>query len=179
MSTDAAAKEPRAQSADGAPLPALTMRAATAEDVDGLVALVNAAYRKTEGHVFPGTTRTERGDLLEQVDRIIVAEADGRPVGCMYFAIEGERGHFGILAADVSMHGRGIGSALIAHAETLARAASCRTMHMEAVKEANLIPYYERRGYHVVRETLGSEWNDGADWGAAIAWHMVDMAKTL
>lgn len=157
----------------------VTMRPARRSDVDTLVRLVNDAYRKTEGHVFPGTTRTARGDLLQQVDRIVVAEADGRPAGCMYFAIEQERAHFGMLAVDVAAQGRGIGSALIAHAEALARRAGIGTMHMEAVKEANLIPFYERRGYRVVRETRGQEWNGGADWGAAVDWHMVDMEKRL
>jgi len=157
----------------------VTMRAATLMDVDVLVPLVNDAYRKTEGHVFPGTARTERGDLLQQIDRIIVAEVEGRAAGCMYLAIDGERGHFGMLAADVHLHGRGIGSALIAHAETLARAAGCRVMHLESVKEAGLVPFYKRRGYRAVRETPGQEWNDGADWGAAGDWHMVDLEKAL
>lgn len=155
------------------------MRAARPDDVDLLVPLVNDAYRKTEGDVFPGTTRTERGDLLQQIERIIVAEVDGRAAGCMYFAIEGERAHFGMLAADVRMHGRGIGGALIAHAEALASAAGCRTVHLESVKEANLVPFYQRRGYRVTRETSGQQWNGGADWGAAADWHMVDMEKTL
>jgi N-acetylglutamate synthase-like GNAT family acetyltransferase len=155
------------------------MRAAIEADVDVLVPLVNAAYRKTEGHIFPGTTRTERGDLLKRIEHIVVVEADGRVVGCMYFSTDGECAHFGLLAVDVAIHGQGVGSALIAHAEERARAAGCRTVHMEAVKEANLFPFYERRGYRIVRETPGQAWNGGADWGAAIDWHMVDMEKAL
>ena len=157
----------------------VTMRRGTPADVEALVSLVNEAYRKTEGHVFPGTTRTERGDLLERIAEIIVAEADGRPVGCLHFTTEGDVAHFGLLAADVRLHGRGIGSALIAHAEHLGRDAGCRMMHIESVKEANMLPYYERRGYRVLRENVGQEWNGGQDWGAAIEWHMVELEKIL
>ena len=157
----------------------VTMRRGTPADVEALVSLVNDAYRKTEGHVFPGSTRTERGDLLERIAEIIVAEADGRPVGCLHFTTEGDVAHFGLLAADVRLHGRGIGSALIAHAEHLGRDAGCRMMHIESVKEANMLPYYERRGYRVLRENVGQEWNGGQDWGAAIEWHMVELEKNL
>jgi GNAT superfamily N-acetyltransferase len=155
------------------------MRRGTPADVEALVSLVNEAYRKTEGHVFPGSTRTERGDLLERIGEIIVAEADGRPVGCLHFTTDGDVAHFGLLAADVRLHGRGIGSALIAHAEHLGRDAGCRVMRIESVKEANMLPYYERRGYRVLREKVGQEWNGGQDWGAAIEWHMVELEKIL
>lgn len=157
----------------------VTMRRATPADVEALVALVNEAYRKTEGHVFPGTTRTERGDLLAQIDEIVVAEAEGRPVGCLHFTVGGDVAHFGLLAADVRLHGRGIGSALIAHAEQLGREAGCRVMRIESVKEAEMLPYYERRGYRALRENVGQEWNGGQDWGAAIEWHMVELEKDL
>ena len=113
----------------------VTMRPATPSDVEALVAIVNEAYRKTEGHVFPGTSRTERGDLLRRIGEI-VAESEGRAVGCLHFTIEGDVAHFGLLSADVRLHGRGIGSALIAHAERLGRDAGCRVMRIESVKEA-------------------------------------------
>jgi GNAT superfamily N-acetyltransferase len=158
---------------------ALSFRAATMGDIDAIVAMVNEAYRKTEGHIFPGTTRTQRTSIAGQMDGLAVADDAGRIVGCVYVKHEADRGHFGLLAADVREHGRGIGTALIAQAESVALGAGCRVMHMEAVKEANLIPFYERRGYRVVRETPGQEWNGGEDWGAAIDWHMVDLEKDL
>jgi hypothetical protein len=52
-------------------------------------------------------------------------------------------------------------------------------MRIEVVEEGGRIPYYERRGYRVTQRYLGQEWNNGADWGAAIEWHMVEMEKQL
>jgi len=168
-----------AEGHDTAVTQGLSFRAAGADDIDAIVAMVNEAYRQSEGHVFPGTTRTERTNLAERIDGLVVAEDRGRIVGCVHVTTDGERGHFGLLAADVREHRRGIGTALITHAESVARRAGCRVMRMESVKEARLIPFYERRGYRVVREAPGQEWNGGADWGAAIDWHMAELEKAL
>jgi N-acetylglutamate synthase-like GNAT family acetyltransferase len=159
----------------------VAIRAATAADIETLVPLINDAYRKSESNVFPETTRTERSDLAGRIGEVLVAERDGRIAGCLHFVIDGDVAHFGMLAADVSLHGSGIGSALIAHVEEQARAAGCRLMRIEVVKEGvpDRIAYYGRRGYRVTREHDGQTWNGGADWGAAIPWHMVDMEKAL
>jgi ribosomal protein S18 acetylase RimI-like enzyme len=161
------------------PAPAVTIRAATPDDVASLVALVNAAYRVSEGHVFPGTSRVERTEAMKQLDRIVVAEVDGKIVGCVDIDLTGEAAHFGMLATDLSAQGRGIGSRLIDCAESRARDAGRSAMRIEVVKEAGRVPWYERKGYRVTGETPGQQWNGGRDWGAAIDWHMVDMEKRL
>jgi GNAT superfamily N-acetyltransferase len=157
----------------------VSLRRAAETDVTALVEMVNAAYRKTEGHVFPGTTRTERVGLSKILPEITVSESAGRLVACVHITTTPPDGHFGLLAVDVALHGSGLGSLLISHAETLARAAGCTTMRIEAVKEGGRVPYYERRGYRVTAEHIGQEWNRGEDWGAAIEWHMVEMVKAL
>jgi len=162
-----------------APLAGVRLRAATSGDVEALVALVNAAYRKTEADVFPGSTRTERVGISNILPEITVAERDGRLSGCVHITTAPPHGHFGLLAVDVALHGSGLGSALIAHAERIAREAACTMMRIEAVKEGGQVPYYERRGYRVTAEHLGQEWNGGADWGAAFEWHMVELEKRL
>ena len=157
----------------------VTIRKATPADIDALVPMVNAAYRVSEGHVFPATDRVERTDAMKQIEGIAVAEIGGSIVGCLHIALENDAAHFGMLATGVSMQRRGIASALIAYAENAARAAGCSVMRIETIKEAGHIPFYERFGYRVTGETLGQTWNAGADWGAAIPWHMVDMEKRL
>lgn len=159
----------------------LGLRPATQEDIDELVELVNAAYRTSESNVFPGTTRTERVGISNILQEITVAEREGRLVGCIHITTVPPDAHFGLLAVNVDLHGEGLGTRLIAHAELLAREAGCRRMLIEVVKEGEpaRVPYYERRGYRVVAERLGQEWNGGADWGAAIDWHMVEMEKDL
>jgi N-acetylglutamate synthase-like GNAT family acetyltransferase len=161
------------------PASAVTIRAATPDDVPALVALVNAAYRVSEGHVFPGSSRLERTEAMEQLDRIAIAELDGKLAACVDIDLTGDAAHFGLLATDMAMQRRGVASMLIEHAEEQARAAGHATMRIEVVKQGGRIPYYERRGYRVTGETPGQVWNGGQDWGAAIEWHMVDMEKQL
>lgn len=155
-----------------------TVRGAREADLAGLAELVNTAYAKTEGHVFSGK-RTHRTALADDRERLVVAERDGRVVGCVHVDVSGEPAHFGLLAVDVALHGEGIGSLLIAEAERLAHEAGRRRMRIESVKEAGLVPYYERRGYRVVTEHVGQEWNGGQDWGALLDWHMVELEKEL
>lgn len=155
------------------------LRSAMPDDVDALVELVNAAYRKTESHVFPGTTRTERVGISNILHEITVAERDGRLAGCIHITTMPPDGHFGLLAVDVALHGGGLGSLLISHVEQIARVAGCTKMCIESVKEGGQVPFYERRGYRVVAEHSGQDWNGGADWGAAGEWHMVELEKPL
>jgi hypothetical protein len=68
---------------------------------------------------------------------------------------------------------------LAEYAEQAAAAAGASAVRIETVKQAGLIPFYERRGFRVVAETDGQLWNGGADWGAAIPWQMVEMEKRL
>ncbi|MEX2246435.1 MAG: GNAT family N-acetyltransferase [Dehalococcoidia bacterium] len=159
--------------------PALALRRATPDDLPVLVPLINAAYRKTEGHVFRTTSRTDRDDLAQRLSGLVVAEVDGRVAGCIHIDLSGEHAHYGLLAVDVARHGHGIGSMLIEHAEQAGWAAGHTVVRIEAVKEAGYIPFYERRGYRVMAETDGQVWNGGADWGAVILWHMTDMEKVL
>ncbi|MBI5288334.1 MAG: GNAT family N-acetyltransferase [Chloroflexi bacterium] len=156
-------------------------RAATPSDIDALVTMINAAYRKAESNVFPRTTRTERVGISNILPQITVAERDGRLAGCIHITTAAPDAHFGLLAVNVDLHGGGLGSRLIAHAELMAREAGCLRMCIEVVKEGipGRVPFYERRGYRVVAEHSGQEWNGGADWGAAGDWHMVELEKPL
>jgi GNAT superfamily N-acetyltransferase len=158
---------------------ATRLRAATAADIEILVPMINAAYAFTEGHVFGGMPRAERHDIRKLLDGIVVAELGGRIVACVHIDAAGDPAHFGLLAVDVSLHRSGLGSRLIEHAETVAREDGATTMRIETVKQAGIIPFYERHGYQVTGETDGQIWNGGADWGAIIPWQMVDMEKRL
>jgi GNAT superfamily N-acetyltransferase len=159
--------------------PAITIRAATADDVPALIAMVNAAYRRSEGDVFPTSERVDRTDAMQHLPRIVVAEVGGVVAGSIDIELSGDTAHFGMLATDVGMQGRGIGSLLVDHAEEQARAAGHTVMRIEVVKEGGRVPWYERKGYRVLRETPGQSWNGGQDWGAVAPWHMVDMEKEL
>jgi N-acetylglutamate synthase-like GNAT family acetyltransferase len=156
-----------------------TLRPATPADIDALVPLINAAYDRTEHHVFPNTRRCDRGDITKLIGEITVAEIDGRLVACIHIDTAADPAHYGLLAVDVNLHRSGLGSLLVEHAEARAREAGATAVRIETVKQAGLIPFYLKREYRVTGETDGQVWNGGADWGAAISWHMVDMEKPL
>jgi len=169
----------------------ITIRAATHDDIDALVPMINAAYRKGEGQVFPTTDRVQR-TAIKDFDGTLVAVVEGAIAGCVRLEIGGHEcsvpeqavddartAHFGLLATDLAAQGRGIASTLIEHVEQLAREAGCTRMLIEVVKEGGRVPFYERRGYRVTKETPGQLWNSGRDWGAVAPWHMVDMEKHL
>lgn len=161
------------------PRTSITLRAATPDDIPSLVPLINDAYDFTENHIFPGSLRTDRHDISQVIDGITVAEIDCRIAACIYIDVSGDPAHYGLLAVDVSLHRTGLGSMLVELAEDRAREAGATRIHIETVKQAGLIPFYEIRGYTVTQEHDGQAWNDGADWGASGPWQMVDMEKQL
>jgi GNAT superfamily N-acetyltransferase len=147
--------------------------------MESLAPLINAAYDSTEHEVFPVSRRTDRHDIKSYIDGMVVAEIAGVIAGCIHIDATGDPIHFGLLAVDVSRHKTGLGALLVEHAETVARDAGAKAIHLETVRQAGLIPFYERRGYRIIGETDGQVWNGGADWGAVVPWQMVDLQKSL
>lgn len=163
--------------------PTITLRPATPDDIPALVPLINDAYDFTEHHIFPNSRRTDRHDINHYIDDMTVAEIDdgaGRRIAaCIHIDLSGEPAHYGLLAVDVTLHRSGLGSTLVNLAEQRAREAGKSRIHIETVKQAGLVPFYEARGYAVTQEHDGQTWNEGADWSATGAWQMVDMEKPL
>jgi len=157
--------------ADGTARPpapaALVFRAAVPEDVPALVALVESAYR---GEASRGGWTTE-ADLLEgqrtdaeQVAAVIadpaslllVAERPGAgpggaplAVGCCHLERRGRRAYFGMFAVRPERQGGGIGRAVLARAQEIAREEwGAAEMEMTVIEQrADLIAWYERRGF--------------------------------
>jgi len=142
------------------PLPALTFRAANDGDVDAIVALVESAYRgdssragwTTEADLLDGR-RTGPDDVRAQLERpasrILLAEREGRLVACAHVAVDDGAGYFGMFSVDPGLQGGGVGRAVLAEAERIAREdegmASMRMTVIDVREE--LIAWYERRGY--------------------------------
>jgi len=145
--------------------PALKFRPATTGDVDALVALVESAYRgdvskqgwTTEADMLGGR-RTGADDILACLERprsrIVLAEQvdeDGATqlLACAHVAVEDGAGYFGMFSVRPNLQGGGIGKALLAEAERVAR----EEWHMPAMRMTvidirdELIAFYERRGY--------------------------------
>lgn len=139
----------------------LRFRAAGAEDVPAIVELVESAYRgdasragwTTEADFLDGR-RTDRREiesvLAREQSRILLAERDGELVACANVAVEDGTGYFGMFSVVPSLQGQGIGKLVLAEAERIAAEEwSCPAMRMSVIDiREDLIPFYERRGYH-------------------------------
>lgn len=143
----------------------LTFRAATHDDVDAIVALVERAYRgeasragwTTEADLLDGQ-RTDAAAIGEIVagsgSRILVAEADGRIVASVLLKDEGGAAYLGMFAVHPPLQGGGIGRRLLDEAERLARAdLGATTARLTVIAQRpELVAWYERRGYRQTGE---------------------------
>ncbi|HVI26183.1 MAG TPA: GNAT family N-acetyltransferase [Xanthomonadaceae bacterium] len=143
----------------------LRFRRATEADIPAIVALVESAYRgdasragwTTEADLLDGR-RTGADDVGECIRRphsaVLLAEreegGDARELlACAHIAIEDGAGYFGMFSVRPALQGGGIGKALLAEAERLAREEwRLRVMRMTVIDlRDELIAFYERRGY--------------------------------
>jgi ribosomal protein S18 acetylase RimI-like enzyme len=151
----------------------LRFRPAVHGDTDALVALVESAYRgdasragwTTEADFLDGR-RTGADDIQACIDRdrsmILIAEdvlADGtggpndgsqQLLACAHVAVEDGAGYFGMFSVRPTLQGSGVGKAMLAEAERIARDDwRLSVMRMTVIDiRAELIAFYERRGYH-------------------------------
>jgi GNAT superfamily N-acetyltransferase len=147
-------------------------RTATLADVLRLRALVERAYRG-ESARFGWTheadllddERTSNASLAHTIadpgSRIIMAEADGALIGTVTVSDLGmtdagtTRAYLGMLCVDPALQAAGLGRALIAQAETVARDVfGAQVMEMTVIdRRADLIAWYQRRGYVLSAQT--------------------------
>jgi GNAT superfamily N-acetyltransferase len=126
----------------------LTVRLAVPEDAPTLAALISLAYRVED--FFKIGDRTDPDDVRARMREgaFLVLEDRGAMVGCVYLAIDGETGYFGMLSIDPARQGQGLGVRMIRAAEEHCRNAGCREMELEVVNlRTELPPFYRKFGY--------------------------------
>jgi ribosomal protein S18 acetylase RimI-like enzyme len=142
-------------------LESLTFRAATADDVQAIVALVQSAYRgaasragwTTEADLLDGQ-RTDADEVTTLIDapasRILLGERGGVLLASAHLQKHGATCQFGMFAVRPDRQGAGLGTAMLTEAERRARDEwGCRTLQMTVITlRTELIAWYERRGYH-------------------------------
>lgn len=146
----------------------VTYRDATIDDVDAIVALVQSAYRgdssragwTTEADLLDGqrTDADAVGAIVtsNRTRMLLAIAADGQLLGCCQLE---RRNHgvsyFGMFAISPVLQGGGLGRALLAEAERIARDEwGARSMQMTVITQRrDLIAWYERRGYTATGET--------------------------
>jgi GNAT superfamily N-acetyltransferase len=156
-----------------------TVRPATEADVDGLVQIVQWAFRggrpsqtqwTGEENLVKGPRITAAGMKSMIADKngvVLLCELqegnrDKQLVGCVHVEREGNHAHFGMLAVDPALQSGGIGKVLMQAAEEHAhRQWGCKAMTAKVVSgRPELMDWYKRRGYKETGETepfLGPE----------------------
>jgi ribosomal protein S18 acetylase RimI-like enzyme len=146
----------------------LSFRHATDADVAAIVRLVESAYRgdasrtgwTTEADLLDGQ-RTDATAVAEMVRApggmvLLAGDNGGQLVGCCHLEQRpGAEVYFGMFSVQPVRQGDGVGRQVLAEAERLARDDwAAATMIMTVIAQrAELIAWYERRGYHRTGET--------------------------
>ncbi|HWC21520.1 MAG TPA: GNAT family N-acetyltransferase [Flexivirga sp.] len=138
----------------------LRFRMAEAADIPAIVALVESAYRgdssrtgwTTEADLLHGqrTDPEQITALLDAPDDVLfVAVRGDEVIACCQLQNRGPRAYFGLFAVSPQAQGSGLGKQVIAYAERYAATTwSSRHMEMTVIRQrADLIAFYERRGY--------------------------------
>jgi GNAT superfamily N-acetyltransferase len=127
--------------------------------IERLADLINDVYDDAEAGMWKRKAlRTNPADVerMLRAGTLILAEIDGVIVGTAGVSLVGDGvGEFGMLVADRSRRGSGIGSALVDRAENWAREMSCHTMRLELLTPREwrqpskefLKRWYSRIGY--------------------------------
>lgn len=137
------------------------------QDVPRLRALVEACYRgdsARQGWTHEAdlldderTTEAELAEVLADAsNRVLLAEVDSKLVGTVTVTNLGNgRAYMGMLCVDPALQAEGLGRALLADAEdTAVEHFGATVMEMTVINaRADLIAYYERRGYARTGET--------------------------
>ena len=145
----------------------MKFRDATLDDVPAVVALVESAYRgdasragwTTEADLLDGQ-RTDADAVAAVVtadgSRLLLAvDDDGVPLACCQLERRRDRvSYFGMFAVAPGQQGGGLGRAMLAEAERIAREEwSAATMRMTVIRQrGDLIAWYGRRGYTATDE---------------------------
>ena len=140
----------------------MTIRPATAEDVEQLSALVNSAYRgdssrrgwTTEADLLGGQ-RTDPAVLRRLIaspdTRILLRFEADELVGCVELRRKPDAAYLGMLTVRPDRQAGGVGRVLLAEAEAfVAREWGLGRIEMTVIQHRHeLIAWYERRGYHL------------------------------
>ncbi len=152
----------------------MTLVAATAADVEAIVALVESAFRgdssragwTTEADLLDGrrTGPDEIGAIVADPRQAILLERDeaGGLVASVNLRLDGDAAWLGMLAVRPTLQGTGLGRRVVADAESFARDHwGARSMRMKVIAQrVELIAWYERRGYRRTGETAPFYYGD-------------------
>lgn len=126
----------------------LQIRMATAEDVEALARLINAAFVVEQPFIEGERIDPAGVRVYMQKGKFLVAEDAAGLAGCVYVELRGERGYLGLLGVEPRRQGTGLGRKLMDAAENYFRAAGCRAIDLRVISPRTPLPaFYEHMGY--------------------------------
>jgi GNAT superfamily N-acetyltransferase len=155
---------------------AVQLRIAGNSDAEGLMDLINAAFRKAESFIID----RDRVDLevvhsLLAKGEFLVADDENSLAGCVYLELRGERAYLGLLSVDPARQKAGVGSMLMREAELRCAKVGCRFMDLRIIDlRRDNHAFYKRRGY----VETGTE-PFPSDLDTKLPCHFVNMSKLL
>jgi len=156
-------------------------------------ALIESAYRgdesragwTTEADLVEGP-RTSIDELRAIVQTrgnafLLARDDDGELVACCHLQRRGDAVYFGMFAVSPARQAGGVGSAVLAEAERIAKSREASKLVMQVIEvREELISWYERRGYHRTGEKIPFPYDAQARTGPRMAGlHFVVLEKTL
>lgn len=129
--------------------------------IDGIVKLVNSAYRgegakqgwTTEADLLDGQRVDAEGirEIISKEDSVIlIAENDdnGDLLGCVHLEKQGLNCYLGMLTVDPTLQRHGVGKMLLEESEALAQFWDCKAITMNVISVRNeLITWYQKHGF--------------------------------
>lgn len=145
-------------------VPEIHLRPAIPDDALEITGITHAAYRLRVKADPPYAALSEGPDhVIEHLGMGggIVAEAEGRIVGCMRWRVESPGILLGYrLAVSPDFQRRGIGSRLLARLEGVAQREECRQVHLHVRRTSpELMDLYARFGYSIIIDNPEPEYN--------------------
>ena len=153
----------------------LAIRAATVKDVSSIVRIKLAALTEQEIRGFSAPefatySSTEelrkvwsRGNRLKDGFEVFVAEDEGKLVGFIVFKMERDYGYIDNIVVAKEEQGKGIGRALVAYVEVVAKSKGCYLMKTDTAENADGVPwraygFWIRVGYEDTEKRLSTEY---------------------
>lgn len=132
----------------------MPVRTATPADTSALAAVINAAFVVEAGFIRgPRTTAAEVSALLAGGGAFLVVDhgEPGRLAAAVHVEAREGCAHFGMLAVDPALQGRGLARRLLTAVEAHGRAAGCTVVELEVFDvRSELPPFYASLGYRPV-----------------------------
>jgi ribosomal protein S18 acetylase RimI-like enzyme len=155
----------------------LVIRAATVKDISSIVRIRLATLTEEEirGFSAPELTTTyssveelrkvwSRGNRLKDGFELFVAEDEEKIAGFIVFKMERDYGYIDNIVVAKEEQGRGIGRALVAYAEDIAKSKGCHLIKTDTTENADGVPwksygFWTRMGYEDTGERLPTKFD--------------------